>query len=277
MITSWPICRRRRFGACVWDITERLISYHPLLYETQNRKWWCCLTCGTRYDHRVLFLMKELILFSPHMSIKRSLHLLCPFCFCPHIFFFVASFSSSRFFCLASTHSSLSDCFPAPWQLSCGWLLDLLWLHCCRGYEEFLGWALVRCLQIAGVCRVCRSRRKDMTKKKKGTLLIWKYSKCICMFSPHPPPAGAAKDYRTAGLRGRGVSEKGPDPQRPPQRPAALPRWRCLGESPHPALKPASGPDSHFLSVHSLSVSWEILFIPELITYLEFQIVVKKL
>lgn len=41
---------------------------------------------------------------------------------------------------------------------------------------------------------------------------------------------GAAEDHRTARLWGRGVSEEGSDPQRPPQRPAALPRRRRLRE-----------------------------------------------
>lgn len=51
----------------------------------------------------------------------------------------------------------------------------------------------------------------------------------ICRSSPTP---GAAKDHWTAGLWGRGVSEKGPDSQWPPPRPAAVPRGRCLRESP---------------------------------------------
>lgn len=48
--------------------------------------------------------------------------------------------------------------------------------------------------------------------------------------------SGAAEDHRTARLWGGGVSEEGPDPQWPPPRPAALPRRRCLGESPPPPI-----------------------------------------
>lgn len=45
--------------------------------------------------------------------------------------------------------------------------------------------------------------------------------------------SGAAKDHWTTGLWGCGVSEKSPDPQWPSPRSTALPRGRCLGESPH--------------------------------------------
>lgn len=58
---------------------------------------------------------------------------------------------------------------------------------------------------------------------------IWVLS--LSVFIP-----GATKDHWTSGLRGRGVSEKGPDPQWPPPRPAAVPCGRCLGESPPSSL-----------------------------------------
>lgn len=154
----------------------------------------------------------------------------------------LSSVSSSFFFFFCfifppSAHISPSSCFPALWQPSelCGCLFNLLWLCWSMGGEEFQRWTLVSCFQTAGVCRAHQNHRKDKhnwcmrsewEEKEKKFILN---DMCWCPF--HPPPSGAAKDHWTARLWGCGVSEKGSDPQWPPQRPAALPCGWCLGES----------------------------------------------
>lgn len=110
---------------------------------------------------------------------------------------------------------------------------DLMWLYCYMGGEKFLGWALVNCFQIAGACGACQSHSKDKIirtrHQKELVVFIWNY---MYLCSAYLLLSGAAKDYRATGLWGCGVSEKGPDTQWPPQRPAALPCGRCLGKSP---------------------------------------------
>lgn len=96
---------------------------------------------------------------------------------------------------------------------------------------------LVGHFQIARGCGAYQSCRKDKMIRtwgqKRNSLFIWSY---MYLCSVHLSISGAAKDHWTTGLWGCGVSEKGPNPQWPPPRPAALPRGRCLGESLHPFL-----------------------------------------
>lgn len=114
----------------------------------------------------------------------------------------------------------------------------ILWATVPVHHDSVLNFAVVLVGHfIAGGCGAYQSCRKDnmiwMWGQKRNSLFIWSY---MYLCSVHLSISGAAKDHWTTGLWGCGVSEKGPNPQWPPPRPAALPCGRCLGESPHPFL-----------------------------------------
>lgn len=142
----------------------------------------------------------------------------------------------------------MSHSFSSPWQCSelCGCFSEL----CCGssdtfGGEKFWGVSLVNGFPIAGACGAFRSHRKDKCVRiwtQKSSLFI-----CIVFLSL----SGAANDHWATGLWGRGVSEKSPDPQWPPSRPAALPCRRCLGESPHASWACPVGHTAFIISMKS--------------------------